>query len=73
MTEDEVSQLRRKIDAGVKAAVAAALEEHRRMGRSVVIERDGKIVHLSPDEIPTSGPTTNPTVNQKENGHVDQK
>ncbi len=71
MTKDEVSQLHRRIEVGAKAAVAAALEEHRKMGRSVVIERDGKIVYLSPEEISTSYSTAKTTVNQKENGHVD--
>jgi hypothetical protein len=39
-----------KIDAGVKAGVAEALEEHYRMGRSIVVWRDGKVVKLQPEE-----------------------
>ena len=35
MTADKVKELRQKIDAGVKTAVASALEEHRRAGRPV--------------------------------------
>lgn len=65
------NELTPRIIAGAKAAVAAALEEHRKMGRSIVIERDGKIVYLSPQEISTSYSTAKTTVNQKENGHVD--
>ena len=46
------SEWHKKVEAGVKAAVAQALEEHRKMGRSVVTWRDGQIVTLSPEEIP---------------------
>ena len=42
---------RQKIDAGVKTAVASALEEHRRAGRSVVVWNQGKVVTMRPDEI----------------------
>jgi len=37
---------------GVKAAVAQAIERHRRLGQSISIWRDGKIVTLTADEIP---------------------
>jgi hypothetical protein len=43
-------ELRKKFDAGVKEGVALALEEHYRMGRSIVVWRDGKVVHLKPEE-----------------------
>ncbi len=36
----------------VKQAIAVALEEHRRMGRSIVVWRDGKVVTILPSEIP---------------------
>jgi hypothetical protein len=52
VTQQERDELSAKIDAGVKAAVATALEEHRRAGRSIVIARDGQIVTLPPDQIP---------------------
>jgi hypothetical protein len=42
----------RKIDAGIKIAIAEAIEVHRRMGRSIVVLMDGKITRLSPSEIP---------------------
>ena len=51
MTAEELKVLRQKIDAGLKAAVALALEEHRRAGRSVVIWKDGKVTTLTPEEI----------------------
>lgn len=44
----ELQLLRGKIDAGLKAAVAAALDEHRRAGRLVPTWRNGKIVHVLP-------------------------
>ena len=51
MTAEQMKELRQKIDAGIKSAVAIALEEHRRAGRSVVVWRQGKVVTLQPDEI----------------------
>ncbi|MCE0499511.1 MAG: hypothetical protein LV481_16345 [Methylacidiphilales bacterium] len=51
MTADKVKELRQKIDAGVKTAVATALEEHRRAGRSVVVWKQGKVVTIRPDEV----------------------
>ena len=41
-----------RIDAGVKAAIAQAIEKHRRLGQSIRIWRDGKIVTLTAAEIP---------------------
>jgi hypothetical protein len=48
---EQARQLREKIHAGVRAAVARAIEEHRKAGRSIVIWRDGKIVVIPPEEI----------------------
>jgi hypothetical protein len=53
MTNRESEELDRKIDAGIKQAIAKALEEHRRQGRSIVVWKDGKIVTVPPSEIPT--------------------
>lgn len=36
----------------LRKAVARALETKRRLGQYAVVYRDGKIVHLSPEEIP---------------------
>jgi arsenate reductase-like glutaredoxin family protein len=52
MTEEELLKLYEKIDAGVKAAIAEAIEKHRRLGQSITIWRDGKIVTLTAAEIP---------------------
>ena len=44
--------LRQKISAGVKAAGASALAEHRRAGRLVAIWRNGRVCMVLP-EIPS--------------------
>lgn len=49
MTEDELNEMRRKIDAGIRASIALALEEHRRAGRKVVIWRDGRVIEILPE------------------------
>jgi hypothetical protein len=51
MTQTESEQLDLKIDEGIKAAVAASLEEHRRMGRPIVVWQDGQVVSIPPAEI----------------------
>lgn len=53
MTNIESEELDRMIDAGIKQAISEALEEHRRMGRPVVVWKDGKVVTIPPSEIPT--------------------
>ncbi len=40
----------RKVDKGAKEGVALALEEHYRMGRSIVVWQDGKVVWLKPEQ-----------------------
>jgi len=52
MTEQKLVKLSDRIDAGVKAAIAEAIEKHRRLGQSISIWRDGKIVTLTAFEIP---------------------
>lgn len=52
MAEKELELLSKKIDAGVKAAIADAIERHRQLGQSISIMRDGKVVTLTADEIP---------------------
>lgn len=51
----ERTDLSRLIEDGVKRGVARALAEHKRAGRSVVVMKDGKIVELSPEDIPDTG------------------
>lgn len=53
MNESKPRQLlSTKIDAGVKAAVAAAIERHRKLGESIAVWQDGKVVILTADRIP---------------------
>jgi hypothetical protein len=39
-----------------RLAVSEAIEEHRRMRRSIFIWRDGKVVEIQPDEIKPFNP-----------------
>ena len=48
MTAEERDILRQKVDAGIKAAIAAELEEHRLLGRKVAIWRDGRVQLVVP-------------------------
>ncbi|MCD8486183.1 MAG: hypothetical protein LRZ84_05410 [Desertifilum sp.] len=52
MTEDEIQSKHQRIRAGVKAAIAHALERHRKLGESIAVWQDGKVVVLSADQIP---------------------
>lgn len=65
MTEEEMQQMHDKIDAGVKAAIAAAIEKHRKLGESISIMQDGKIVTLTAEEIPVLEMTHSNTIKQK--------
>ena len=50
MTDEERRDSREKVYAGLKIAVARALEEHRRAGRKVAVWKDGKAIRLSVEE-----------------------
>ncbi len=52
MTEQEMRNLHSKIDAGVKMAIAEAIERHRRLGQSISILQNGKVVTLTAEQIP---------------------
>ncbi len=52
MTEEQMRTLHKKIDVGVKAAIAEAIERHRKLGQSISIMQDGKVVTLTAEEIP---------------------
>ena len=49
MTKPIPDKLSEQIDAGVKAAIAEAIEKHRRLGESISILKDGEIVTLTAD------------------------
>jgi hypothetical protein len=53
MAEKKLELLSDKINAGVKAAIAEAIERHRKLGQSISIMQDGKVVTLTAEEIPT--------------------
>lgn len=46
-------KLSSQIDAGVKSAIAKAIERHRKLGESISIWQDGKVVTLTADQIPS--------------------
>ncbi len=52
MTNQNPEKLSSRIDAGVKLAVASAIERHRRLGQSISIWKDGQVVTLTADQIP---------------------
>jgi hypothetical protein len=56
MSETETKELKQKIEAGVKAAIAVALAEHKRQGHSIAIWRDGAVVIVPPQEIKSDTP-----------------
>jgi hypothetical protein len=51
MVDDQ--RLSSKVNEGIKAAIAQALERHRKLGESIAIWRDGKVVILPADQIPS--------------------
>jgi hypothetical protein len=52
MTDEEVRRIHQKIAEGGKVAVTEAIERHRRLGESIAIWQDGKVVILEADQIP---------------------
>ena len=46
MTTEDRKESREKVLAGLRLAVAEALEVHRKAGRRVVVWKDGKVVWL---------------------------
>jgi hypothetical protein len=52
MTTEEMDVLYQKIAEGSKVAIAEAIERHRRLGESIAVWQDGKVVILEADQIP---------------------
>jgi hypothetical protein len=48
----ENQRLSSKINEGVEAAIAQALERHRKLGEAIAVWQDGKVVVLTADAIP---------------------
>jgi hypothetical protein len=53
-----VQALSSQIDTGVKLAIAQSLERHRKLGESISVWQDGKVLTLTAEEIPQ--PPSNP-------------
>jgi hypothetical protein len=56
-------RLSSKIDAGVKAAITQAIEKHRKLGQSISIWQDGKVVTLTAEQISPIGIKNSVTTN----------
>ncbi|PSB16673.1 hypothetical protein C7B76_11350 [filamentous cyanobacterium CCP2] len=68
MTESKAKTQHQAIYAGAKAAIAQALERHRKLRESIAIWCDGKVVILPADQIPspqTSHPESNSSAQQE--------
>jgi len=52
MTKEERELRHQKICDGIGVAIAKALDRHRRLGESIAVWQDGKVVILSADQIP---------------------
>ncbi|MGK7879177.1 MAG: hypothetical protein AB4060_03630 [Crocosphaera sp.] len=52
MAKKKPDKLSDQIDAGVKTAISKAIDRHRRLGESISILKDGKVVTLNADQIP---------------------
>ncbi len=51
MNKENPDKLSEQIDSSVKAAIASVIERHRRLGESISILKDGKVVTLTADKI----------------------
>ena len=60
MNEQYLTKLHQKIDADVKLAIAEAIEKHRKLGESISIWQDGKIITLTADQITPLNPEKSP-------------
>ena len=56
MNEQSLTELYQKIDTGVKLAIAEAIEKHRKLGESISIWQDGKVITLTANQIPPLKP-----------------
>jgi hypothetical protein len=53
MIKQKNEELLDRIDLGVRRGVAKALADHKRNGRPIYVWRDGQIVEISAEAIPT--------------------
>ena len=52
MTEGDMGAIHQKIYGGARAAIAQALERHRKLGEAIAVWQDGKVIILPADQIP---------------------
>lgn len=52
------------VDRGMYEGVQRALAEHKRAGRSIVVERDGEIIEIPADEITVDPEFADPPLRQ---------
>lgn len=52
MTEDKIRAKHQRIRAGVRAAITEAIERHRKLGESIAVWQDGKVVVMGAEQIP---------------------
>lgn len=58
------SDFHEAVDRAMYVGVQRALAEHKRMGRSIVVERDGQIVEIPPEEIVVDDEFLSPPLRQ---------
>ncbi|MBL7647777.1 MAG: hypothetical protein JNK74_16465 [Candidatus Hydrogenedentes bacterium] len=61
MTDNEIQTA---FAEGMRIGVQRALAEHKRMGRSIVVERDGQIVEIPPEDIVVADEFLSPPLHQ---------
>jgi hypothetical protein len=52
MNNNESNLLSNKINQGVQNAIIKAMERHRKLGESIAISQNGKVIILPPEKIP---------------------
>ncbi len=52
MNNQQPKLLSQKIHKGINKAIAEALERHQKLGESIAIWQDGKVVIVPPEKIP---------------------
>ena len=53
-TMEQNQNKHRLIEAAAREAIALAIERHRRLGQSIAVWKDGKVVVVPPEEIPSN-------------------
>jgi hypothetical protein len=52
MNNDKSNLLSEQINQGVQKAIIKAMERHRKLGESIAISKNGKVIILPPEKIP---------------------